>query len=232
MVCLDGVHNRLAFLILAGHIHADIDMGAFNLVVKCLADVMQQTGAACDGGVEAQLGGHNACEEGNLQRMVEHILSVAGAVTQTPQQLDEFGMHSVDARLDDGAFALLLDGGLNLAAGLLDGFLNAGGMDASVGDQALKRDARNFPAHRLKAGKGDGLGCVVDNEINARHRLDGADVAALASDNAALHFVVGQRHDGDRGFRHMISGAALNCHGYNLAGGFLRLVACFAVQTP
>ena len=99
-------------------------------------------------------------------------------------------------------------------------------MNASVGNQALERNAGHFAAHRLKARKGNGLGRVVDDQINARHRLDGAYVAALTADDAALHLIVGQRHDADGGLRHMIGGAALNRHGYNLAGGFLRLVAC------
>ena len=66
--------------------------------------------------------------------MVEYVLAVAGAVTQTPQQLDQFRMNAVDSGLDDGVLALGLDGRVDLAAGLLHHFLDAGGVDAAVGN--------------------------------------------------------------------------------------------------
>ena len=170
--------DGLTLFILAGHVHADVDVRALDLVIERLADVVEQAGAAGHGGIKPQLGGHDAGQEGHLQRMVEHVLAVAGAVTQTPQQLDQLGMDAVHAGFDDGALAFLLDGGVHLAARLLDRLFNARGVDAAVRNQALQRNARHLAAHRLEAGERDGLRCIVDDEIDAGERFDGADVAA------------------------------------------------------
>ena len=51
-------------------------------------------------------------------------------------------------------------------------------------------EARND--HRLRG--------VIDDDVDARQRLEGADVPALAADDAALHLVVGQA---DRGHGHL-----------------------------
>ena len=47
VVRLDGVDDRRGLLVLLGEIYADLDMAALNLMVDRLADVMQQTCAAC-----------------------------------------------------------------------------------------------------------------------------------------------------------------------------------------
>ena len=44
---LDGVDDLGIFLVLAADVHTDLDMAALDLMVKSLADVMQQTGTAC-----------------------------------------------------------------------------------------------------------------------------------------------------------------------------------------
>ena len=39
--------------------NADFDMRALDLMVERLADVVQKTGSACNGGVKAQFGSHH-----------------------------------------------------------------------------------------------------------------------------------------------------------------------------
>ena len=43
MVCKNAVNNLVVFAIFLCKIRADLVMRAFNLVVNCLADVVQQT---------------------------------------------------------------------------------------------------------------------------------------------------------------------------------------------
>ena len=119
--------------------------------------------------------------------------------------------------LEDGVFALLLDGAVDLAARLFDHFLNARGVNTSVGDEALKRNARDLAANGIEARKRDGAGRVVDDEIDARQLLERANVAALAADDTTLHFVAGQINDGDRDLGRVVGGAALNGLGDYLA---------------
>ena len=83
-------------------------------------------------------------------------------------------------------------------------------MDAAVHDQALHGDAGDLAPHRVKRADDDRLGGVVDDEVDAGSRLKGADVPALAADDAALHVVVGQVDDADGAFRHVVGGALLN----------------------
>ena len=156
--------------------------------------------------------------------MVEHILAVTGAVLHAAEQLDKLGMQAVDVRLENGALALGLDGGVDLLLGLGDHFLDAGGMDAAVLNELFERDARDFAPHGIEARERDGLGRVVDDEVAAGERLDGADVAALAADDAALHLVVRQRHDRHGHFARMVGGAALDGGGDDLAGAAVGLV--------
>ena len=91
-------------------------------------------------------------------------------------------------------------------------------MDAAVHDELLQRDAGDLAAHRVERGDDDGLGRVVDDEVNARRRFEGADVAALAADDAALHVVVGQRHHGNGGLGHVVGGALLDGQRDDVAG--------------
>src|SRR5262249_28210643 len=51
---------------------------------------------------------------------------------------------------------------------------------------------------------------VVDDEIDARRRLDGADVPSLAPDDAALHVVARQRDDRDRPLGDVFAGQTLD----------------------
>ena len=232
MVGGDGVDNRLALPVLPGHLHANLHVGALHLVVQSLADVMEQAGPLGHGGVQPQLAGHHAGEEGHLDRVVQDVLPIAGAVAQPAQELDQLVVDAVDAHLQHGTLALLLDGGFHLPAGLFHGLLNAGGVDAPVGDELLQGDAGHFPAHRLKAGEGDGLGRVVDNQVHAGEGFNGPDVPALPADDAALHLVVGQGHHADGGFADVVGRAALDGQGDDLPGGFVRVLFGLLLKLP
>ena len=71
------------------------------------------------------------------------------------------------------------------------------GMDASVRHELLERQPRDLAADRIEAGHDDGVGRVVDDDVDAGGELERADVSAFAADDAALHLVVRQR-DGRR----------------------------------
>src|SRR5690606_24202171 len=89
-------------------------------------------------------------------------------------------------------------------------FLDARRVDAPVGDELGESQLRHLAAHGVEAGEQHRLGGVVDDQVDARERLEGADVAPLAADDAALHGVVGDGHHRDAdGGRHL-GGAALD----------------------
>ena len=224
MVGLDGVNDSIRLLVLPGQIHADGDVAALHLVVDSLADVVEEARTLGGVHIHAQLRGHKTGNVGHFDGVIQHVLAVAGAVAHAAQKLDQLGIEAVDIGLKHGTLAFGLDGGIDLALGFGHHFLDAGGVDTAVLNQLFQRKTRNFPADRVKAGNCDGLGGVVDNQVAAGQRLDAANVAAFAADDAALHLVVGERDDGDGDFAGVIGGAALNGSGDDFAGALVRLV--------
>ena len=189
MVGADGVADLGLLLELLGEFHADDCVRQFRFVVGHLADVVQQTCAAGGLGVEAQLGSHDACEVGRFTGVLEQVLAVGRTVFHLTDHADQLGVQSVDTEVDRGALAdlddLLLDLFLDLGHHLLD----AGGVDAAVGDQLVQGQTGDLAAHGVESRKDNRLGGVVDDDLDARRGLQSADVAALSADDAALDLV-------------------------------------------
>ena len=225
MVRLDRVDDLGALLVLLGELHAELDVAALHLVVDALAEIMQQTCALGQGDVLAELACQKAGDVGDFHRVVQHVLTVGGAELLAAEELDQLRMHAGHAGLEAGALAFALDDLLDLAAGLFDHVLDAGRMNAAVGDQLLQSDAGDLAADRIEGGDRDGLGGVVDDQIDAGDGFEGADVAALAADDAALHLVVGQGDHGDRRFGGVVGGAALDRGGDDLARELVGVLA-------
>ena len=161
--------------------------------------------------VGAQLGGHQAGNVADLDGVLQHVLAVAGAVAQAAQHLHAApgagrGRRSQSTARSPSALMVASTSRL----GLLHHLLDVGGMDAAVGDELLQSQPGDLPADGLEAGDGDGLRRVVDDQVHAGQGLQGADVAALAADDAALHLVIGQGNHTDGDLGHMVGGAALD----------------------
>ena len=127
-------------------------------------------------------------------------------------------------RLDRGFLAGFANDAVDVALGFGDRLFDPRGMNAPVRDEAAEREAADFAAHRVEAGDGDDIGRVVDDQVAAERGFEGADVATLASDDAALHLVGRDLHDGDGGFGRDLGGDALNGGSDDLAGAFFGLV--------
>ena len=103
--------------------------------------------------------------------------------------------------------------------------LDAGGVNAAVCNEVLKRHAGSLTTDRIEAREYDGLGSVVNHEVDAGHLLKGADVATLATDNATLEVIGGNMNGSDGDLGGMVGGATLNRQGENLLGGLMALGA-------
>ena len=101
-------------------------------------------------------------------------------------------------------------------------------MDAPIQDQAFQRAAGNFAADRVKAGNGDGFGCIIDDHIHASRLFKGADIAAIAADDAPFHFFIGQRYDRGADFGNVLGGDPLDGIGDDLAGALVAFGAGFS----
>ena len=103
-------------------------------------------------------------------------------------------------------------------------------MDAAVGDEPLDGQACDLAAERVEAGKDDGAGSVVDDQLDAGRELEGADVPSLAADDAPLHVVAGQVDDRHRRLDRVLGGAALDRLGDDLSGAECRRLARLALE--
>ena len=125
-------------------------------MVKSLADVMQQTGTACQRDVHTHLACQQASQPGHFHAVGQSVLAKAGAVLQAADELDEVGVQAVDAQLHDSALALPLHLQFEVVAALLHRLLDAGGVDAAIADKALQRHAGHLAAGLVEGGQGNG----------------------------------------------------------------------------
>ncbi len=139
-------------------------------------------------------------------------------------------MEAVHAHLEARLVALLADVLLHLLLDLLHDLLDAGGMDATVRDQALEGQARDLPAVGVIGGDEDRLRGVVHDEVDPGEALQGPDVPPLPADDSALHVVGRQVHDRDRGLHRVVRGEPLDGGGQHLLGLHVRRLAGFLLQ--
>ena len=112
--------------------------------------------------------------------------------SQPAQQLDDLRRQAGHAGLVGGRLAGLADDDVDLGARLGDDLLDPPGVDAAVLDELGQGQAGDLAPDRVEAADEHRLGRVVDDQVDAGGLLQGADVAALAADDAALHLV--RRH--------------------------------------
>src|ERR1051325_6172612 len=182
----------------------------FDALIARLAEVMEEAGAFGGEEVEAEFGGHEGHEVGNFDGMVEHILGEAVAESEPAEDFDNLDIHGRQADALDGVFAGAEDALGHLLADLGHDLFDAGRMNAAVEDEPFHRFAADLAFDGVEAGEHDGVGGVVDEDGDAGGIFKGTDVAALAADDAALEFLVGQGDGGAGGLEGVFAGVTLN----------------------
>ena len=157
--------------------------------------------------------------------MLEHVLTKRGAVTQGTQGLDDLGVQIVDTGIEGSLFASLTHALLNQVGGLVIHLLDAGGVNAAVSNKVLEGDAGGLATDRIEARKHDGLGRIIDHEVDAGNLLEGTDVATLAADDATLEVIGRNVHGGNGNLGGVVGGTTLNRQGENLLSGLVALGA-------
>ena len=210
VVSTDGVAYLGLFLELLGELHTDECVRQLGLVVGHLTNIVQQTGTAGNLGIQTQLGSHNACQVGRLTGVLQQVLTIRRAVLHLTDEANQLGVQAVDTQVDGGTLTHLDDLLLDLLLDLGNHLLDAGGVDAAVGHELVQGEAGNLTTHGVEAAQDDGLGGVIDDDLDARSGLQGADVATLTADDATLDLVALDVED-----RHGILDGRLGGHTLN-----------------
>src|SRR5262245_20097298 len=150
--------------------------------------------------------------------MSEHVLAVTCAILQATQQVHNSLVQSANLRFLHGFFSCSPDLYLDFLLSFGNQLFDSRGMDAAVGDELVQRDSSNFPSNRIVSAYDHHARCVVDNYIHAGGLLEGADVATLAADDAALHFVVWNIDGAGGGFGSVRGGKTLQRRDQHLLG--------------
>ena len=101
-------------------------------------------------------------------------------------------------------------------------FLDARGMDAAIKDEPFHGLAGDLAAHRIKPGKDNRARRVVNQHRDAGGGFEGADIAAFAANDAALHLLAFDVDRGGGGFKTVMARVTLNGQADDLARLFLR----------
>ncbi len=113
-------------------------MPALHLVVHRLADIVEEAAPPREFAIEAALLGDDLAHERDLDRVAEHILSVARAVLHLAHRLDDLGVHAPQIHFEGGILTSLDDLLVDLAPGFFDDFFDPRGVEAAVGDESLQ----------------------------------------------------------------------------------------------
>src|SRR5207244_3041402 len=122
-------------------------------------------------------------EVDDLERVLEDVLSVARAVLEPAEDLDELLGKLAAVRLEDRLLARLADQLVELGFRLVVRLLDPRRVDPAVLDQLLQRQLGDLPPDPVERGEHDGLRSVVDDEVDAGQVLERSDVAALTADD-------------------------------------------------
>ena len=77
-----------------GYLGANLGVGARDFVGKGLPDVVEQAADLGDLDVGPGFGGEHSGQQPHLHRVLQHVLAVAVAILELPQQPDQFAVPS------------------------------------------------------------------------------------------------------------------------------------------
>src|SRR2546421_12396132 len=123
--------------------------------------------------------------------MPQDVLTVARAVVQSPEVVDDALVEAADARFLYRLFAVTAYLLLDFLLGFGNELFDARRMNPAIGNELVKGDLGDFAAHGVERANDHHAWRVVDDHIHSGGLLERADISPFAADDAALHFVAG-----------------------------------------
>ena len=189
------------------------------------ADVMEETDAPRAGGVQAHFRSHRAHQERHLHGVAQDVLREGRAEGERAHEAQHVRRDARHAGLRRCGRSGLLVGDGNLRARGRHGTLNRRGVDAPVCDQRSQRATGDLAAQGVERGEYDRVRRVVQQQRHARLRLERADVAPVAADDAPLQLRIRKLHRRGRELVQVRDGAPLDGIRDETLGNGLALLA-------
>ena len=142
--------------------------------------------------------------------MHEDILAIAISVLQHPNQFDDLGMDPMNPKFKHGSLTSLTDRVFNFTFSFFDDLLNTARINASIRDQALERDARNFSSNGTMTRNQHRLWSIINHQIDPSRSLKRSDVASFTANNTTLHIVAGEMNNRRGPLGNKLAGQAFN----------------------
>ncbi len=165
-------------------------MRQFTLLIGHLADVMQQSCSLCLLGVQPEFACHHSAKIGRLACVLQQVLSVRRAILHLTNNSYQFGVQSMNAKVDGCAFSRLYDFVVELFLHLCHNFLDACRMDTTVAHQLVQSQATYLAADGVESRDYYCLWGVIDHYFHSACSLKSTDVSSLTADNASFHLIV------------------------------------------
>ena len=149
-------------------------------MVYGLADVVQQSGAAGELGIQTELGSHDATEVGDFPGVLKDVLRVAGAVPEAADEPDDLFVNVVDPRdrrwrFQPASFTFCSSSFFTFST---TSSMRAGCMRPSE-MSLLEGEPGDLPPDRIESGKDDRLRRVVDDQVDTGGALPGCGCSSL-----------------------------------------------------
>ena len=157
-----------------------------------LADIMQKGRPLDQLHIHLEFRGHNAGNKSGLTRMGKIVLPVACAIFQTPQQGDQLRVNILKTDIKDNLFGLLTHQFIQFLFNFFDHLLDPGRVNSPIGHEAFKRYLGDLPPVGIKTRNDHRIRSIVNDQIDTRRTLQGADVATFPADDAPFHALTGQ----------------------------------------
>ena len=201
-------------------------MTSFLLEINCFSDIMQKTCTLCQLLIQSQFSGHDAGKSRYFRRMLQNILPIAIAITQTAKQLCQLTRHPIDTELENRFITNLHDGFIQLAGHFFNNLFNSARLNTPIFHQDFQCLAGNFTTNRIEARHRNHIRGIINDQINAGCLLNRLDISSFTADNSPLHVLIRQRHNRNGAVDGFLLRISLNCCGNDIARLIRRFFAC------